>query len=186
MFTLAGEYTVEVTGHPPSALPIDSGGWLTNSSATITAGLEDFNDGASVSQANSVSGSISAVSGGRSVLSLSGFVNGAANNTPGNYTFAAYPFTFSGGGTGIQLLEIDGLGFTSGPAYAQTSTSLAASQGYGLNLSALNLNEVGVNQIARIEEDDIAEFTATTSGLSGLVDLNTGGGMPTFGQDPNR
>ena len=49
-----------------------------------------------------------------------------------------------------------------------------------MNLSALNLNEVGVNQIARIEEDDIAEFTATTSGLSGLVDLNTGGGMPTF------
>jgi hypothetical protein len=174
VFTLAGEGT--------SGLPLDSGGWLTNSGAAITAGLEDFNDGASVSQANSVSGSISAVSGGRSVLSLSGFVNGAANNTPGNYTFAAYPFTFSGGGTGIQLLEIDGLGITSGAAHAQTSTSLAASQGYGLNLSALNLNEVGVNQIARIEEDGIAEFTATTSGLSGLVDLNTGGGMPALGK----
>ena len=175
VFTLAGTKGT-------SGLPLDSGGWLTNSGATITAGLEDFNNGASVSQANSVSGSISAVSGGRSVLSLSGFVNGAANNTPGNYTFAAYPFTSSGGGTGIQLLEIDGLGITSGAAYAQTSTSLAASQGYGLNLSALNLNEVGVNQIARIEEDDIAEFTATTSSLSGLVDLNTGGGMPTLGK----
>jgi hypothetical protein len=171
VFTLAGE--------DASGLPLDSGGWLTNSSAAITAGLEDFNDGGSVSQANSVSGSISAVSGGRSVLSLSGFVNGAANDIPGNYRFAAYPFTFGGGGTGIQLLEIDDLGITSGGAYAQTSTTLAASQGYGLNLSGLNLNEVGVNEIANIEEDDIAEFTTTTSGLSGFVDLHVDG-MLTF------
>jgi hypothetical protein len=162
VFTLAGEGT--------SGVPLDSGGWLTNSGAAITAGLEDFNDGASVSQANSVSGSISAVSGGRSVLSLSGFVNGAANNTPGNYTFAAYPFTFSGGGTGIQLLEIDGLGISSGIAYAQTSTTLTASQGYGLNLSALTLNEV--ETVVTIEEDAIAEFTTTTDGLSGFIDLN--------------
>jgi hypothetical protein len=106
-------------------------------------------------------------------------VNGAANNIPGNYRFAAYPFTFSGGGTGIQLLEIDGLGITSGAAYAQTSTTLAASQGYGLNLSGLTLNEVGVNEIAKVEEDDIAEFTTTMSGLSGFVDLHTDG-MLTF------
>ena len=173
VFTLAGDDTI--------GRPFDSGGWLTNSSAAITAGLEDFNDGGSVSQANSVSGSISSLSGGRSVLSLSGFVNGAANNTPGNYRFAAYPFTLSGGGTGIQLLEIDGLGITSGAAYAQTSTTLAASQGYGLNLSGLNLNEVGVvNGIVSIEEDGIAEFTTTTSGLSGFVDLNPGDGMLMF------
>ncbi len=130
-------------GYRRTALaPVDSGGWLTNSSAAITAGLEDFNDGVSVSQANSVTGNISGVSGGRSVLSLSGFVNGAPNNIPGNYRFAAYPFTFGGGGgSGMQLLEIDGLGITSGAAYAQTSATLAASQGYGLNLSApLNLS----------------------------------------------
>jgi hypothetical protein len=172
VFTLAGENT--------SGRPLDSGGWLTNSSAGITAGLEDFNDGVAVSQANSVSGNISAVSGGRSVLSLSGFVNGAPNNMPGNYRFAAYPFTFGGGGSGMQLLEIDGLGITSGAAYAQTSTTLAASQGYGLNLSGLNLNEVGLNEIIGIEEDDIAEFTTTTNGLSGFVDINPGGGMLTF------
>jgi hypothetical protein len=173
MFTLAGEDT--------SGRPLDSGGWLTNSGAAITAGLEDFSDGGSVSQANGVSGSISGVSGGRSVLSLSGFVNGAANNAAGNYKFATYPFTLSGGGTGIQLLEIDGLGITSGAAYAQTNTTLAASQGYGLNLSGLNLNEVGVvNGIVSIEEDGIAEFTTTTSGLSGFVDLNPGSGMLVF------
>jgi hypothetical protein len=164
VFTLAGEGT--------RGLPIDSGGWLTNGSAAITAGLEDFNDGATVSQTNSVTGAISAVSGGRSVLSLSGFVNGAANDIPGNYRFAAYPFAVSGGGTGIQLLEIDGLGITSGAAYAQTSTSLAASQGYGLNLTGLNSNIV-VKTIAQLEEDDIAQFTTTTSGFSGFVDLHT-------------
>jgi hypothetical protein len=162
LFTLAGE--------DASGLPLDSGGWLTNGAATITAGLEDFNDAGSVSQANNLSGTVSAVSGGRSVLSLSGFVNGAADDVPGNCMFAAYPFTFSGG-SGIQLLEIDGLGITSGVAYAQTSTSLAASQRFGLDISGLNLNQVGAGVVA-IEQDDIAEFTTTTSGLSGFVDLH--------------
>jgi hypothetical protein len=78
----------------------------------------------------------------------------------------------SGGDTGIELLEIDGLGITSGAAYAQTSTSLAASQGYGLNFTGLNSNIV-VKTIAQLEEDDIAQFTTTTSGFSGFVDLHT-------------
>jgi hypothetical protein len=174
VFTLAGKDT--------NGLPLDSGGWLTNSSTAITAGLQDFNDAGSVGQAKSVSGSISAVSDGRSVLSLSGLVNGAAGMTPGSYKFAAYPFTLSGGAAGIQLLEVDGLGITSGAAYAQTSATLATSQGYGLNLSALNLNEVGVADVAALEEDGIAQFTTTTSGLSGTVDLNTGGGMLSLGK----
>jgi hypothetical protein len=165
VYTLAGEN---------STVPFDSGGWLTNNSATITAGLEDFKDGFNIGQANSVRGSISAVSGGRSVLILEGFVNGAANDVPGNYSFAAYPFTFSGGGTGIQLLEIDSLGISSGVAYAQTSTTLAASQGYGLNSSVFNINEVNETLIS-LESDAIAEFTTTTSGLSGFIDINDPG-----------
>jgi hypothetical protein len=108
-------------------------------------------------------------------------VNGAANDIPGNYRFAAYPFISSRGATGVQLLEIDGLGVTSGAAYSQTSTTLAAAQEYGLNLSDLYLNEVAVvNGVVSFEEDGIAEFTTTTSGLSGLVDLNPGGGVLTF------
>jgi hypothetical protein len=97
-------------------------------------------------------------------------VNGAANDVPGTYTFAAYPFS-SNGITGIQLLEIDGLGVTSSAAYAQSGTSLAASQGYGLNLSGFNSNG---------EEDDIAEFTTTTTNFSGIVDLNDQGLTLTF------
>jgi hypothetical protein len=108
-------------------------------------------------------GGFSTLSGGRSTLSLNGFVNGAASDLAGTYTFAAYPFTYSGG-TGIQLLEIDNLGITSGAAYPQSSTSLAAPpEGYGFNLTGVNPNG---------EEDDIAEFTTTTNGFSGIVDLN--------------
>ena len=173
VFTLVGEDTVKVTGDLPITLPFDSGGWLTNSQSPLsTPDLRTLtNSAGTVDQATSVSGSFSAVSGARSVLSLSGFVNGTANDVPGDYSFAAYPFTFSGGGTGIQLLEIDGLGITSGVAYAQTSTTLTASQGYGLNLSALTLNELS-KTVGTIEEDAIAEFTTTTSGLSGLIDFN--------------
>jgi len=156
VFTMAGENISAQT-------PLDSGGWLTNNSGTISAGLEDFNDGGNVNTATAVGGSVAPVTGGRSVFSLTGFVNGAASDVPGTYTFAAYPFT-AGGLNGIQLLEIDNGGITSGTAYAQAATTLG-SQGFGLNLTGFN----------SVEEDDIAEFTTTSSGFSGIVDLNDDG-----------
>ncbi len=165
VFTMAGENISAQT-------PLDSGGWLTNNSGTISAGLEDFNDGGTPNTTNSVGGSIAPVTAGRSVFSLTGFVNGAANDVPGTYSFAAYPFT-AGGVNGVQLLEIDNGGITSGTAYAQTATALAASQGFGLNLGGINLS-LGV------EEDDIAEFTTTSTGFSGIVDLNDDGVSTTF------
>jgi hypothetical protein len=165
VFTMAGVETA--TG---VSTPIDVGGYLTNSSGTITAGLEDYNDGGVANtDASTPGGGFSALSGGRSQLTLTGFVNGAANDLPGTYIFAAYPFTFSGG-SGIQLLEIDNLGVTSGAAYPQTATSLAASQGYGLNLTGFN----------GVEEDDIAEFVSSSGGFTGIVDLNDGGTTLSF------
>jgi hypothetical protein len=156
VFTMAGENITAGT-------PLDSGGWLTNNSGTISAGLEDFNDGGNVNTATAVGGSIAPVTGGRSVFTLTGFVNGAASDVAGTYAFAAYPFT-AGGANGVQLLEIDNGGITSGTAYAQTATSLA-SQGFGLNLTGFN----------SVEEDDIAEFTTSSTGFSGIVDLNDDG-----------
>jgi hypothetical protein len=155
VFTMSGE-------NLSAGSPIDVGGYLTNSGGTVTAGLEDFNDGGNVSQATAVTGSFGALSGGRSTLALNGFVNGAASDVVGAYSFAAYPFT-AGGVTGVELLEIDSLGITSGTVYAQTATTLAASQGFGLNLTGINGSG---------EEDDIAEFTTSTTGFTGLVDLN--------------
>jgi autotransporter family porin len=169
-----GQLVFTAEGLDSSGLPIAEGGWLTNSAGTISAGLEDFNDGGSVNTATTIGGGFGALTGGRSTLTLSGFVNGAASAVPGTYTFAAYPFTFSGG-SGIQLLEIDDAGITSGVAYPQTSTALAASQGYGLNLSGLNLSNILSGSGGLFEEDDIAEFTTTSSGFSGIVDFNDEG-----------
>jgi hypothetical protein len=79
--------------------------------------------------------------------------------------------------TGMQLLEIDGAGITSGVAYAQgSSPSFASGQGYGVNLSGINISSG-----SEIEEDDIAEFTNTSGTLSGLIDYNQEGAT-SFGQ----
>jgi hypothetical protein len=159
VFTMAGADTVNFAA--PGA-PIEMGGYLTNAGGIVTTGLEDVNDGGAPFQSTTVSGTIPALAGGRSVLTLNNFINGGLNGAPGTYAFAAYPFT-SNGVTGFQLLEIDGAGITSGAAFVQTGTTLAGSQGYGLNLSALN---------SAGEEDDIAEFVTTSTGFSGLLDVN--------------
>ena len=96
--------------------------------------------------------------GGRVIVNLSGFLPATQ--------WVIYP---SSGG--LLLLETDSGALTSGTGYAQTSTTLAASQGYGLNLSAINLG----SGLGTFEEDDIAEFTTTSTGFSGFVDLNDQG-----------
>jgi len=158
-FTMAG---LDTGGNPLALgglLPVDGTG-------NIAAGLEDYNDGGTVGQATTVAGGFSALTGGRSQLSLTSFENGGGAILS-SALFAAYP---SSGGT--LLLEIDGAGVTSGVAFVQSSTSLAASQGYGLNLAAENVSG-GSGEF--FEEDDVAEFTTSSSGFSGLIDLNDQG-----------
>ena len=167
----SGTLAFTMSGFDTGSFPLAVGGLLpSDSTGTITAGLEDYNDGGTVNQATTVGGNFAPLSGGRSVLTLNNFVNGATNDVPGTYMFAAYPFT-SNGGTGILLLEIDTVGVTAGAAFLQSATSLAASQGYGLNLSAVNLG----NGTGPFEEDDIAEFSTTSSGFTGIVDFNDEG-----------
>ncbi len=171
--TLPASATLAFTmsGLDASSFPLAVGGTfpVDANSNVLGGGIEDFNDGGTVSTDNAFGGGFSAISGGRSVLTLSTFVNGAANGVSGTYTFAAYPFT-SNGVSGIQLLEIDGAGVTSGTAFVQTSTAQPGAQGYGLDLSAFNLTN-------GIEEDDIAEFTNSTSGFTGIVDINDDGSV---------
>lgn len=160
-FTMAGlDFT--------AGLPLAVGGMMnSNGTSSISAGVEDFNDGgtsditSTASTPLAFSGTISP-SGGRFLLALNNIQNGA-NGTLGNFTFAAYPST---GGT--QLLEADGLGITGGVAYPQSSTSFASGQGYGLNLTGSNIS-------GGFEEDDIAEFTNTSGNLAGLIDVNDQG-----------
>jgi hypothetical protein len=167
--TGAVAYTME--GYDSSSDPIGEGGWLDiGSTGAITAGIEDFNDaGAVPTTPFTPGGSFSALASGRAELSFSAFVNGAASDVPGAYLFAAYPFTYTGG-SGVQLLEIDGGGVTSGALYPQSSTSLAAAN-YGFNLSAINFGDVSQGG-GLYEEDDIAQFLTTSSGFSGAVDIN--------------
>jgi hypothetical protein len=170
----AGTLVYTFAGFDVNGYPVSGGGFLpTDSSGNVTAGLEDFNDNGSVNSSSSVSGAFSALTGGRSQVTLANLENGATNNVLGTYTFAAYPFAFSGG-SGIELLEIDNAGITSGTAYLQSGTAFAASQGYGLNLSAINTSNVASGG-SLFEEDDIAEFTSTSGGFSGIVDINDEG-----------
>ena len=82
-------------------------------------------------------------------------------------------------------MEIDttSLGILSGAAYAQQSgAAFAASEGYGLNLTGINL---GAATGSEEEVDDIAEFAANSSGLTvtGLIDENYAPtGAPIFDQ----
>ena len=71
------------------------------------------------------------------------------------------------------MLEIDSAGVTSGVAYPQTSTTLASTQGYGMNLTGINAGSGS----GSFEEDDIAEFTNTSGSFSGLLDTNDQGSL---------
>jgi len=155
-FTLMGD----LTGGPFAAggfMVIDSGGTIDPTST------EDYNANGNVSPApGTFSGAWAGGGTGRYTLGTTTFVGGSS--------YAAYP---SSGG--LLLLEIDTSGITTGAAYPQDQPvpTLAASQGYGLNLTGINL---GASEEAQfpIEVDDIAEFTANSSGMTitGVIDEN--------------
>jgi hypothetical protein len=154
VFTMAGG----VSG------PIANGGLMTSDgTGNFTNGLEDINNTGSVSQVplqftgtKAAGGSV----GGRVIVNLTGFAPATA--------WVIYP---SGGG--LLLLELDTQTVTLGAAYAQTATSFAASEGYGLNLSGENAIPAVVN--------DIAQFNATSPtaspNMSGALDDNESGSL---------
>lgn len=174
VFTLAGVYPFSATTPAYFAaggvMVADAAGNINNAST------EDYNESGSVSPtaSPSFSANYTATGAGRYTLNnFSGFVGGS--------NYAAYP---SSGG--ILLLEIDSSGVTAGAAYPQTSgASLAASQGFALNLSGTNLN--GVSSYygggSPVEIDDVAEFATTGGGkLTGVLDENYApGGGANFG-----
>ena len=160
----AGQLVFTMAGFELNTNFFVAGGYLTSDGASqITAGVEDMNDGPNLLQATlpaSPASTFAATGGGRFTLTLNGIYNGSSSVS--SYTFAAYPSS-----SGIQLLEIDGLGITSGAAYAQSSTSLSTPQGYALNLT-------GANTSTGAEVDEIAEFTAQNGTLTGVADVNDG------------
>lgn len=153
-----------------SSIPFAAGGFMvTDGNGNITsASSEDINDNGSPTTAPvTFTGSYVAAGTGRFLLNnFSGFVGGTQ--------YVAYPYTSASGGSGLFLLENDDSGITVGAAYQQTSTAnLTASQGYGMNLSGINLDEESEGG-GTFEVDDIAEFSTGTSGtLVGIIDENS-------------
>jgi len=159
-----GNLVFTASGFDPTGAPFAAGGTISSSASQLT-GAEDINDAGTVdgggatatpfafsstSVTNSPSGS------GRFQIVLSGFLGGT--------NFVAYPSD-----AGLLLLEADNTlnaGITAGVALTQTSgASLAASQGYSLNLTGSDL-------VNGTELDEIAQFNTTSSGMTGLIDLN--------------
>jgi len=153
VFTMGGEDYA-------TGFPLVVGGFMTSDgTSTISGGSEDFNDGGTAdTNPLAFDGSITA-SGSRYLIQVNNFENGVGGAL-GTFVFAAYP---SDGG--IQLVEVDGNGVTSGVGFTQSTTALAANEGYGFDLTA----------VGQSTEDDIAEFSATTTTLTGVIDVNDQG-----------
>jgi hypothetical protein len=166
----SGNMVFSMAGPDPGGNPFAAAGLMASDGISqITSGSEDLNDDGAVDFGSNpvapqgFAGTFSATGGGRFLVTLSTFAGGT--------TFAAYPSS-----AGLLMQEIDsgaGSGVTSGVALAQTSgASIAASQGYGLDLTGVDLANL-------VEFDEIAEFQTTSSGLTGLLDANDGGGLGT-------
>jgi len=140
-FVLVGSFE----GNPAAA----GGFMVTDGAGNITnASTEDANEivngvGTPTSAPIPFSAAYTSTGNGRFTLNnFSGFFGGTQ--------YAAYP---SSGG--LLLLEIDDNGIMTGAAYPQSTPlpSFASAEGYGLNLTGLNIGN-------DVEVDDIAEFTA--------------------------
>ncbi len=170
VFTIAGFDIASNVGGPFTAAGIfdfDATGNIKSDS------VEDINDALVPGTFGSIAGTaaITAIStplaGGRTEITfVTGFVNGNDGVAcSSNCIFAAYP---SSGG--LQLLEIDDGGITSGVTYAQSASTLASGEGYGMNQTGIASTPNGV-----FSEDDIAEFTNNNGGFSGIIDINQQG-----------
>ena len=171
VFTLAGFDISPSVGGPFTAAGIfdfDSNGNIKSDS------VEDINDALlNIGEVGSVTGgaAITAIStpltlGRTEITFVTGFVNGNDGIAcSSNCIFAAYP---SSGG--LQMLEIDDAGMTSGVAYSQSATTLASGEGYGLNQTG-----IASSSSVFFSQDDIAEFTNNNGGFSGIIDINQQG-----------
>jgi hypothetical protein len=153
----AGQLAFTLGGFDAAFDPVVAGGIVTTDvNGTLSNGTEDYNNlGGNIGTVQPFTGGCGtpALTGGRCQLTSPAFTNGLQSSL----AFAAYP---SSGG--VLLLEDDNLGLLQGAAYAQSATSFAASDGYGLNLSGININEV----------DDIAQFNTTSTNITGKLDEN--------------
>jgi hypothetical protein len=156
-FTIAGADLL-------NGIPFAAGGVLTSDGAgNVTTGIEDFNDGGTISTAVPFTGTYAIASTGRGTLTL--------NTGAGVFTFAIYP---SSGG--VLVLETDNRFLTTGTALQQQTAAFSAGSFTGI----YGMNFTGASSGSEL--DSIAELTADgVSKLTGIIDINNSGGI-TFGQ----
>jgi len=150
-FTVGGE---------SSGFPFAAGGVLvTDGAGHVTSGTQDINNGGSIAQNVSVTGTYLVGADGRGSLTL--------NGSTGTTNFIIYPTT-----SGVQILQVDVGESNIGAAFSQVGpfSNSTVSGTYGLNLT-------GVTS-ANNEIDSSGQFTADGAGhLTGALDVNNGGGL---------
>jgi len=153
----AGQLAFTLGGFDIDGDPVVAGGIVTTDvNGTLSNGTEDFNNDGNTGTVQPFTGGCGtpAFTGGRCELVSPALTNGLQSSL----SFAAYP---SSGG--VLLLEDDNLGLLQGAAYAQSATSFAASNDFGLNLTGSNSNG---------EVDNIAQFNTGSSTITGKLDEN--------------
>ncbi len=155
--SLSGPFAFTVAGISNSGPYAAGGTFMADGNGLVAGGVQDVNNGGTVTLNSTLSGNYAIAGNGRGTLTLS---------TPAGTTiFAVYP---SSGG--LQMAEIDPNIVSSGMAFAQQGApfSNASIQGsYGLNLSGIANN---------VEFDTIGQLSADGNGnFSGTEDFNNAG-----------
>ncbi|MGA7294050.1 MAG: hypothetical protein WBW53_04270 [Terriglobales bacterium] len=152
----AGTLVFTMFGGTSTTVVADGGIMTSDANGNITDGLEDVNDNGTVPGAQVPFTGIAGASGvgGRVAVTLSGFVPAEE--------WAMYP-TASGG---LLLLELDTQSATLGSAFAQSATTFASSEGYGLNLSGINSN----GPVGYIAQFNSASSDTATPNMTGILD----------------
>jgi hypothetical protein len=158
-----GQVVFTMAGGTANLFPTVLGGYATtDANGNFTNGSADLNQQGTFVTSNPFSGSASSggAVGGRVLVAVTGLPNAAE--------WVLYPTTSAG----LIILQIDSDNVTLGAAYAQSATSFAATQNYGLNLTGYNIS-------AGAEVDDTVQFlTASPSSspnMTGLIDENAEG-----------
>jgi len=159
----AGQVVFTMAGGTTSSFPTVVGGYATTDvSGNFTNGSADLNTQGSFLPSNPFSGLASSggAVGGRVLVALTGL--------PTASQWVVYPTTDAG----LIILQLDNENVMLGAAYAQSATSFAATQNYGLNLT-------GINTGAGVEIDDTVQFLtaspSTSPNMTGLIDENASG-----------
>jgi hypothetical protein len=161
--TISGSFAFTASGSD-AGVPFVAGGILNTDGAGNVLGtsVEDVNSGGTINTGVGLSGSFSAVTNGRSTVSLNG---GAIN-------YAVYPSD-----AGLQLLRLDSSFVVAGTAFQQSGSfsNSTISGRYGANITG-----VVSNGITTSEFDAVYQLTADGAGnLRGAQDINFSGTITT-------